>query len=118
MSSFFFDIALQKASTTPKIGPRSPQKHEPRASLIRSRAGTCAYTQMCAYAHLLISPLVRTHRRLCVRTLGCVLLLCFLHVFSFIAYFLPLLSSHSCLLDLKSLTKHITASNGIKVELK
>ena len=103
------------ASALPKLGQRDPKSratyfiNEVTRRDLCVRAGTYAYTQMCAYAQLLILPVVRMHRGVC--TLQCMLLLYFLHVFSLFACFFPLLPNHSCLIELKSLNK---TCHGIK----
>jgi len=134
MASIPLDIALPFSIKPSKIGPKAPKNYGSRVSLMNPRVGTCAYAQICAYAHFAEYSLVRMHRGLCVRTpadfllvrthrclcactLDCVLPPCFLHVFSLCTCFLPLFPSYSCLIDLKSLTKHIMALNGIKVGL-
>ena len=68
------------------------------------------------------SPSVRVHSYLCVRTKGCshthLLKSSKLHFFMnspLLHAFSSFLQSNLCLLNLKSLIKHIKASNGIKV---
>ncbi|QHN96741.1 uncharacterized protein DS421_18g621240 [Arachis hypogaea] len=55
-------LPLHICFSTFRNGPKIPPNRERRDFLMKSRAGTCAYAQTCAYAHLLIFFPVCMHK--------------------------------------------------------